>query len=257
MPQTYYQKINSEWKKMTLRGITGKDVKVFVLDSGNNNSPDFSANITANAQVDVFGHGSLMGSIIKSSIGLANGCILYNVKVINDNGTIFVQNVIDGLSYALANGADVISMSFTVGSYNQGLQDKINACAAAGIVMLASAGNSFTLDYTLYPANALNVIAVNSVDSDGIVYHKSGLVGGNVHGIDICCSGKQAECINKNGTITNSSGTSLCTPWLAGAFALVKESLGYPSNKVVMDYILRKAIKQTDPVLYGKGLFTF
>lgn len=253
---TYYQKVNSEWKKMTLRGITGKGVKVFVLDTGNNNSPDFSVNFTANAQTDVHGHGSLTGSIIKSSLGLANECILYNVKVLNDAGTAPTQNLIDGLNYCIANGADVISMSFVL-SYVQELQDKINECAAAGIVLLASSGNSTTLSNILFPAGALNVIAVNSVDEAGITVHKNGLTGSLNHGIDICCSGFNAECLDKNGNVTSSSGTSLSTPWLAGAFALTKEYLGYPSNKATIDYMLRKAIKQTDTQLHGKGNFIF
>ncbi len=257
MAQTYYQKVNSGWKKMTLRGITGKGVKVFVLDTGNNNSPDFSMNFTADGMADVHGHGSLMGSIVKSSIGLAKDCILYNGKVITDTGAVFPTNVANGLQWALDNGADVISMSFTTGGYSQEVQDKINACAAAGIVMISSAGNSTILSNILYPAGALNVIATNAVKADGAIVYKNALVGSLNHGIDICASGFGAECLDKNGVLTSNSGSSLCASWLAGAFALIKEKLGYPPNPVVMKYILSRAIKQTDPVLYGAGVFTF
>lgn len=255
--ETYYQKVNSEWKKMTLRGITGKNVKIAVLDTGNNNNPDFSVNFTADPQPDVFGHGSLTGSIIKSSLGLAKNCILYNVKVITDSGIITPDSIIQGLSYALANNVDVISMSFTVGYYNQLIQDKINECTAAGIILMASSGNNTSLDEIKYPAGGLNVIAVNSIDDNGLVYYKNALTGSLTHGIDICCNGLSSECLDKNGNVTDNNGTSLSTPWLAGAFALVKESLNYPSNKIVMDYILKKALKQPDTQLYGKGNFTF
>lgn len=254
---TYYQKVNSEWKKMTLRGITGKNVKIAVLDTGNNNNPDFSVNFTTDGQLDVFGHGSLTGSIIKSSLGLAKDCILYNVKIITDSGLIMPNSFIQGLNYALANNVDVISMSFTIGNYDQLVQDKINECAAAGIVLMASSGNNTFLDQIKYPAGGLNVIAVNSIDNNGLVFYKNGIIGPLTHGIDICCSGLSSECLDKNGTVTNNNGTSLSTPWLAGAFALVKESLNYPSNKTVMNYILRRSIKQPDTQLYGQGNFTF
>lgn len=242
---------------MTLRGITGKGVKIAVLDTGNNNNPDFSVNFTLDPMPDVYGHGSLTGSIIKSSLGLANGCILYNLKVINDNGTMFADNVTNALSYCLANGIDVVSMSFSLGYYDATVQAKINECAAAGMILMGSSGNSGTLANIVFPAGGLNVIAVNVIDEAGNIVYKNGLVGALNHGIDICCSGYNSECLDKNGNVYLERGTSLSTPWLAGAFALTKEYLGYPSNKVTMDYILRKAIKQVDTQLYGKGKFTF
>lgn len=242
---------------MTLRGITGKGVKVAVIDTGNNNNPDFSVNFTTDGPTDINGHGSLTGSIIKSSLGLANGCILYNVKVISDSGGVFAQNMINGLSYCITNGVDVISMSFTLGYFDQDVQNKINECTAAGIILIASSGNSTTLTDIVFPGGGANVIAANAIDEFGIAVYKNGLVGSLNHGVNICCSGYNSECLDKNGSVTFERGTSLSAPWLAGAFALTKEYLGYPSNKVTMDYILRKAIKQTDPILYGKGNFTF
>lgn len=242
---------------MTLRGITGKGVKVAVLDTGNNNNPDFSANFTTDGPTDINGHGSLTGSIIKSSLGLSNGVILYNVKCLNDTGSMLASDVINGLNYCLANAVDVISMSFTLGYFDQGVQDKINECAAAGIILIGSSGNSTALTSIIFPGGGANVVAVNAIDEFGIAVYKNGLVGSLNHGINICCSGYNSECLDKNGSVTFERGTSLSSPWLAGAFALTKEHLGYPSNKVTMDYILRKAIKQTDPILYGKGNFTF
>ena len=252
----YYQKVNSEWKKLTLRGITGKGVKVAGLDTGNNNNPDVSVNFTTDPLFDLNGHGSITGSIVKSSIGLAKDCILYNFKVVNDAGIPLEGSIVSALQYCRANGISIVWMSFYI-SQSSAIQTEIDLCNAAGIVLLASSGNSFTLANIVFPAGANGVYAVNSLDVNGVVGHKNGLVGSLSHGIDICCNGVQCEGLDKNGTLITTSGTSFSDCWAAGALALTIEMLNYCTPKEAINYILRRADKQTDTVLYGKGKFIF
>ena len=110
---SYYQKIISDWRKLKLQGIDGKGVSIAHLDSGNEGTKDFFVNFTADPNFDVSGHGTLTASILKSSIGIAYGCTLYSLKVVDDIGGITATSVLNALQYCIDNSIDFITMSFT------------------------------------------------------------------------------------------------------------------------------------------------
>lgn len=254
-----YEKTRTRWVKTQKRLETGAGVKVAFLDSGCNiiHVPvDFAYNfIDENTTItDGINHGTKTTSIVKSSIGLANGCILHHLKIIRDDGTTPASSPLAALDYCITNDIDVINMSFqiTLG----GLAEAVAACVSAGIVCVAAAGNNTTLSNTMEPAAFPDVIAVNVVKEDGTAHYKNSVAPPGGHGITVACSGFGCQLINVNGTLTAENGTSFAAPFFVGAFALYKERTGLADNYAVLEYMKKRILKSTNPD-FGLGFITF
>jgi subtilisin family serine protease len=254
-----YMKVMSNYKSMQRLGITGKGVKVMVIDTGNNNAPDSSVDFTGQGVNDVYGHGSEIGSIIKSSIGLAPGCILYNLKAAYNDASYTSEGIASALQWAVDHNADIICIAYEY-TLDSIIRSKIAEVVTHDIIIFASSGNSHVPNLVGLPSGYPGVTSVSAVTSTGLPFYYNYLFDGAIatHGINICANGVGNEVIDLNGNYTTIfSGTSFSSPWLAGAAAVLKEYLGYPSNKSVLKYILKTALKQTDSQIFGSGIFTF
>jgi subtilisin family serine protease len=82
--------------------------------------------------------------------GVAWNCKLLPVKVLNQDGDGYYSWIANGIRWAADEGADVINMSF--GGPNEGsiLREALHYAKAAGVVLVASAGNED--DSVYYPA---------------------------------------------------------------------------------------------------------
>ncbi|MBN2669563.1 MAG: S8 family serine peptidase, partial [Bacteroidales bacterium] len=83
----------------------------------------------------------------------------------NSSGAGYVEYSYDGVSWAISNGADVISMSFGGTSQSTTFQNLITNAYNNGIVCIAAAGNDGVTTKN-YPGAYTHVICVGSVDSD-------------------------------------------------------------------------------------------
>ncbi|HEY8453448.1 MAG TPA: S8 family serine peptidase [Natronosporangium sp.] len=108
-------------------GFDGTGVRVAVLDSGiDTTHPDLAGAVVAEANFttsdttgDRFGHGTHVAGIIAGSgaasggtrVGVAPGVELLNGKVLNDFGFGQESDIIAGMEWAVANGADIVNMS--------------------------------------------------------------------------------------------------------------------------------------------------
>jgi len=129
------------------------------------------------------GHGThVSGTIAQATnngngvAGVAFGVSLMPVKVLDDTGSGYLSSIIDGIDFAVANGADVISMSlgFSPGYVpGEGLQEAVTAAYEAGVVMVAASGNDSTTDEIGYPAAYDEVIAVGATDFNNVVSYYS------------------------------------------------------------------------------------
>jgi len=82
--------------------------------------------------------------------GVAWNCKLLPVKVLDENGDGYYSWIADGIRWAADEGADVINMSFGGPSEAGILAEALNYAKAAGVVLIASAGNEE--DSVFYPA---------------------------------------------------------------------------------------------------------
>jgi serine protease len=101
--------------------------------------------------------------------GLAFGCSLMPVKVLDENGEGSVFEVAEGIDYVTnfrqggTNPVKVINLSLGGPDASDVLKDAVNRAFVAGIVLVAAAGNDDRSGID-YPAAYPNVIAVGAVD---------------------------------------------------------------------------------------------
>ncbi len=250
-------------------GLTGKGVGVAVLDTGLFPHQDFDNRIIGFADMvghrpgpyDDCGHGTHICGIIGGSgmlsdgryQGMAPGCGLVAVKVLDQKGNGYAADVLAGIEWILerkdALGIRIINIS--VGSYgkkgmseNSALVRGVNRAWDAGLVVVVAAGNNGPRRMTVTtPGISRKVITVGCSDDDMEV-----IVGGN-RMIDYSGRGPTAACIckpdlvapgcsvvscaSRPGSYAIKSGTSMSTPIVSGAIALLLEKYPDLTNRDV------------------------
>ncbi len=232
-------------------GYDGTGTKVAVLDTGADaEHPDLKGRITAaenftdsDTADDRQGHGTHTLSTVGGSgaasdgtkKGVAPGAGLLNGKVLNDYGSGAASWIIAGMEWAVAQGADVVSMS--LGSpVPTDCTDPMSVAAEElaqneGTLFVIAAGNSGpTLNTVSSPGCAPSVLTVGATDRDDstawfssrgptIVNHtlKPEIAAPGV-GISAAAAGGRGVYAYQS-----MSGTSMATPHVAGAAAIVKQ----------------------------------
>jgi subtilisin family serine protease len=157
------------------------DTIVAVIDSGvspshpdliNRLVPGYNAVDGTDNSADIDGHGTHVAGIIAAqanevgTVGIAMDVRIMPIRVVDDAGNIDVGDEIEAIDWAVANGADVINLSFGSDVYVQAERDAIVRAIAAGVIVVASAGNSPIA--VSYPAHYDEVISVGSLNADGL-----------------------------------------------------------------------------------------
>lgn len=246
----------------------GGGIKVAILDTGIDlDHPDLQANIKGGINTinprkspdDDNGHGTHVAGIIAALdnavgvIGTAPEAWLYAVKVLNRQGSGYVSDIIEGLQWCIANGMQVVNMSFGTSSDVQSLHDAIVAAYNNGIVLVAAAGNSGPADNTvLYPAKYPEVIAVSATDENNCIAEWSS----RGSEVELAAPGNNIYSTFKGGGYATISGTSMASPHVAGSAALVIAS-GVTDKSEVRSKLQSTADDLGSPGkdnLYGYGL---
>ena len=123
------------------------------------------------------GHGTHVASTIAEGTnnttgvaGLAFGCAIMPVKVLGADGVGSFFAVAEGIDYAVTyteNGArpvKVINLSLSSPSFSQTAASAIDRAVAAGVLVVAAAGNNGTSG-VLFPADQPNVVAVGALNA--------------------------------------------------------------------------------------------
>lgn len=238
-------------------GYDGKGVKIAVLDSGvDDTHPDLKGQVTAaknfstaSGTGDSFGHGTHVASIAAGTgaksggkyKGVAPGATILNGKVLDDYGYGDDSGIIEGMDWAVAQGADIINMSLggTDTSDIDPMEAAVNRLADEHDVLFAvAAGNNGRGEKTVEnPGTARAALTVGAVDdSDDIADFSSSGPGldGQVKpdltapGVDITAASAKGSLIaqeageNPAGYVSI-EGTSMATPHVAGAAAILKQ----------------------------------
>ncbi len=149
---------------------------IAILDSGvARTHPDLQARLLLgfdfgnddNDPTDPFGHGTFVtgiaGAVTNNGIGIAavapEGKVL-PVKVFTDTGQGYLNDLIDGVSYAVTQGAHAINLSLgSTSPFGTLFENALNSAWNAGVVIVAAAGNNNNTD-PFYPAYYPVCIAV-------------------------------------------------------------------------------------------------
>ena len=131
-------------------------------------------------------------------------------------GTCF--NVVKGLEFAVAQGAQIINMSFA-GPHDPLLQRALAAAHQQGIVLIAAAGNSGPNSAPLYPAADPHVIAVTATDADDRLFPAAN----RGQHIAVAAPGVDIALLAADSSYQFASGTSFAAAHVSGVVALLLE----------------------------------
>ncbi|MEV0170200.1 S8 family serine peptidase [Streptomyces sp. NPDC050803] len=233
-------------------GYDGKGTKVAVLDTGvDTDHPDLkgrigaSKNFTDSADAnDHDGHGTHTTSTVGGTgaasegknKGVAPGAELLNGKVLNDYGYGETSWIIAGMQWAVDEGADVVSMSLgnparTDCSDPMAQAAEELAKSSENTLFVIAAGNTGPGNNTVSsPGCAPGVLTVGAVDRDDTTASFSSrgpAYGSHTLKPEITAPGVGISAANAGGrgvyAYQSMSGTSMATPHVAGAAAIVKQ----------------------------------
>lgn len=189
-----------------------------VADNDNNPSPP------ASATASHFSHGThcagIAAATTDNNTGIAS--IGFNARIMavktkpsatSGSGLPFAYQ---GVEYAIAAGADIISMSWGGGSKSATYQLLFNVAHSKGIVLVAAAGNSNT-SVPMYPASYNHVISVAASDKGDTKASFSNY--GST--IDVTAPGAQIWSTVAGSGYDYKSGTSMACPLVSGLCALM------------------------------------
>lgn len=271
--------------------ITNKRPVIAILDTGVDiDHPDLKANIWTNAKEaegaeeydddgngfnddvhgwdfvnqtgrigDWNGHGThcagIAAAVGGNGIGIVGAnpdALIMPVTVMQSDGTGDVATIIKGIDYAVANGADIISMSF--GSYGESkAEEQALGRAYQKAVLVAAAGNDgMCLNHAhpergqfapkpMYPASYTFVLGVQAMDSEG---YRAGFSNYDDNGptysewgedklynYELLAPGANIESTYPGGNYKSLNGTSMATPMVAGALSRLIQTKEYVNKE--------------------------
>lgn len=257
------------------RGITGRGVKVAILDTGIAAHPDlaiyggvsFVPGVTS--YNDGHGHGTHCAGVVAARnnslgvVGVAPDARLYAVKVLSDGGSGNSSWIIAGMEWCVKNGMKVASMS--LGGTNAPFVAYANAvkrCQDNGVTVVVAAGNSFgsSFPYVCAPANSVLVgqpnaspLAVGAIDSRSVIAPFSSRGGATSvwNQVTSVAPGVNIRSTYKGGGYATLQGTSMACPHVAGYVALLVQRFPGISTAQIKAKI-RTTSRGLGPIGYDK-----
>jgi subtilisin len=218
------------------QSITGAGVNIAILDTGiDYTHPDLDMNYSGGDNFisldannhdpldDSYNsHGTHVAGVISAEldgagvVGVAPDASIYAVKVLDGAGFGSVSSIVAGIDWAIANQMDIVNMSMGITTYSQSLADACEAADAAGILLVAAAGNNYG-GAVLYPAAFPSVIAVGATT----IYDEISPISPIGPEMELTAPGLNVYSTIAGGSYGFLGGTSQATPHVSGLAALL------------------------------------
>jgi len=233
-------------------------------------------------------HGTEVASIavgkgVDTIVGVAYNAGYYAVRVLDQNNTGLVSDVIAAIEWASTepHKADIISMSLAAYEEDytgnpswpivkEQFEIACNTAYNSGVVLVAGSGNrGYNPNSIAYPASFANVISVGGYAEDQTIYNReiNGVLGVSNPGCDVIAPGERVYSVDPNNVLWWVSGTSFATPHVSALIALqiqyARQHNIQPNNGYLWEVMTHSAKYLPDispddpnyqnPVYQGKG----
>ncbi len=193
---------------------------------------DNDSDATNDTSVD--SHGTFLASIVADCVDNLPIKIM-PVRVLDSKEASLI-NVVNGIIYAVDNGADVINISLgAVLSNCSSLEDAVNYAEENNVSVVACAGNLKKDIKDFCPAHIENVITVSSVNHE---FKFSEGFSGFGDKIDFAAPGENIIGYNNLGEKTTLSGTSMSTAFVSASVAMFRLDNPTCNNNQVRDALI-------------------
>lgn len=245
-------------------GVTGLGIKIGIIDSGIDYTHE-DLQVKGGATfvegttnyMDDNGHGTHVAGTVAALtndvgvLGMAPQSDLYAIKVVDQFGGGSYSDVIAGIEWAISNNMDIVNMSLGGTSGSKTLKTAVDNAYERGILLVAAAGNNgYDKKGTItYPAKYDSVVAVGAIDSNDNRANFSSV------GRDLELMAPGVGIISTVlGGYGSYDGTSMASPHVAGAAALVWEAKSGLNNIELRNVLNESALTLGDSFSYGNGL---
>jgi hypothetical protein len=229
---------------------TGQGVDAYVIDTGiyphadfgGRLKPGFSSISDSRGTTDCDGHGTHVAGILGgATYGVAKEVNLIPVRALDCTGSGTDANIIAGINWIIANHQEgqpaVANMSLgrptgPIASSNSALHAAVTNLLEDGVIVIVASGNGGSDACTQTPANIFGTITVNSLDvndQDSSFSNFGACTDIYAPGRNIVSAG-----ISSSTSSILDSGTSMATPFVAGAVArILQENPAFDRTQVV------------------------
>src|SRR5699024_6261698 len=258
-------------------GITGKGVRVAILDTGIQKHEDLNLLGGYNAYDSTkpydkdlaINHGTKVAGAVamqnndKGMIGIAPGVELYAVRIDDGKGAInrtIWSAQIKAIDWCIENKMDAINCSFSSTTESMARREAFEKAYEAGIAIVCSAGNTQhsgdEVTSTIgYPSKYPFVVTTANINSDKSRYTTSSIG----RGINFSNGGVAVNLTNIDNSLEVSdkyqvgTGTSYASPITMGMYALYKEKYGESREKILQRMYVNSE-KLGNTLQFGAGI---
>lgn len=275
------------------RGLDGSGVRVAVIDTGvRATHPDLKDRVSKSENFitwddekgDIDGHGTHVAGIIAGTgaasdgrhTGVAPGAEILSARVLSGPlGSL--SHIINGMEWAADEGVDIVNMSLGSTALSDGTDPwslATDALLERGVLPVVSAGNDGPGTFTVSPPSAAEgALAVGAAGGDDAIagFSSRGPLYGDYHvkpnikapGVAVTAARAKDTAIGDadpegpvgpvDDNYTRLSGTSMASPAVAGAAALVMQAHPDWTPRQVAQALVSSARPSADESVYDQG----
>ena len=243
-------------------GKKGQGVKVAVFDTGLPLKHPHFKNIKDRTNwtneptlEDGLGHGTFVAGVIASNaecLGLAPDADLHIYRVFTNKQVSYTSWFLDAFNYAILKKINVLNLSIGGPDFmDVPFVDKVWELSANNIIMVSAIGNDGPLYGTLNnPADQMDVIGVGGIDFENKIagFSSRGMTTWELPGgygrvkPDIVTFGSAVRGSNLRSGCRTLTGTSVASPVVTGAIALLLSTLDDSRKELVNPAMMKQAL---------------